>query len=242
MGARLSSIFLALLLILAGAAAFSRFRRPSSAVQKDQAGGCAPEPGFDRTKIFTISGNIPDIQVSNALSTSEIEALENKRSASSPVRVPGLTSTEYGLRKNLSISFSQNPGAQRVCVWLDSLNIDFSYSKLDVYVAREYPVGTCPYAELLSHEGQHVAAYRQIHEEFIAQLKETFQTAAALPTRANPAWAKNQSQGEALVKRLADETAAPVMAEFKEELARRQAALDTPENYRLLQSRCTTWK
>lgn len=238
MGARLSSVFLALLLILAGAAAFYRLSRPAS--PKKTVEGCSPDPGFDRTKIFKISGNIPDVQVSNALSTSEIEALDHRKNASS-VRVPGLTSTEYSLKKNLSVSFSQSPGDERVCVWLDSLNIDFSYSKLDVYVAREYPAGTCPYAELLSHEGQHVAAYRQIHEEYIDKLKEAFQEASELPTQAKPIWAENKNQGEALVKRLADETAAPVMARLKEELAQRQAALDTPENYRQLQARCANW-
>jgi hypothetical protein len=143
--------------------------------------------------------------------------------------VPGLTLAKHGLKRSLALSGDGS------CVWADSVQADFSYETIDVYVSSEYGDGSCEKAQLYRHELDHVEVHRRLHAKYSAELKAALQ--GAVPTRANPA------AGQAkLIDKVVDDALTPVYRRFQEELAAEQAKLDTPGNYLVLQSACPGWR
>lgn len=204
---------------------------------------CEPDTRFERTSILRFSGGLPDApQYSNALSTSEIEALRRDKSLPPSLRVPGLTVAEYGLDAKYRVSSARSRMSRRACVWLDSLEPALGYAKLEVFIAKEYPPGSCEYSEIAVHESLHVAIHRESYAEFRGEVEKAFREAASLPTKANPISAASEEEGRQIVGRLIDRVLDPLRSRFAEELERRQAQIDTPISYRDIQARCRNWR
>jgi hypothetical protein len=57
------------------------------------------------------------------------------------------------------------PMGDRFCFWITGFDVSLRYRRVDVFIAREYPVGSCQYKAILEHEGEHVRISRQNLEE-----------------------------------------------------------------------------
>ena len=69
-------------------------------------------------------------------------------------------------RMNLGILTNQTTG--QVCFWHDSIDV-FIHIKPTIYVAREFPEGSCMHRAILEHEMKHVTIDREIVNKY-AQL------------------------------------------------------------------------
>lgn len=222
-----------LVFLLAGLAACS----PTAASSPS---GCPGEPSFDRSSVVRVATPMPAPRLQTHLDTAGIQALRPPSAGKS--RVPGLTVAQYSLNKDFHISWSRQPRASRLCVWVDSLDIEFAYSRLDVYVSREYPQDTCEGVHVHRHEMEHVEVHRRLHEHYAALMSKALIGAPGLPTRANPAAVESSEAGRRLIDKVIEKTTQPLYERFQEDLASEQAKLDTPESYRVLQGLCPGWR
>ncbi len=112
------------------------------------------------------------------------------------------------------------------------------YHALDIFVATEYRRSSCAYRAILSHEKDHVRIAREYLGRFVPRFEEALRS-RNLPTPNRPQFTK-KGPGEVVKLQLA-ELVEPVFEELNAEMARAQAALDTPQRYARVQSRCDDW-
>ena len=157
--------------------------------------------------------------------TVAIEAL--RQTPPGLARVPGLTIAQYGLQREIGFSASGVPRG-RVCLWVDELEVQFAYLKVDIFVSKDYPDGTCEKMYIGRHEQDHVDVHRRLHERYAGLMTEALIGAPGLPTRGNPAYFENEDAGKKIIEDAIDKITAPIYKAFEEELAVEQARLDTP--------------
>lgn len=124
------------------------------------------------------------------------------------------------------------------CRWIDSLAIDLIASERTIYIIRGRPPGTCWYDSVLAHERKHQATDDAVLAEFAPRLEQAVAHAiAALPPPApvpSAAAAKAQRRLMAPV----DAAVRQVLEALEAERRARQAAIDTPLEYRRVAAEC----
>ena len=110
---------------------------------------------------------LPDPVYVFTLSKSEITALENETSGQMREAV-GLTLVMAGTVQTYTTTAQALSGAD--CVVVHGVRI-LPMKEVTVYVAREYPVGSCNYRAIKRHEDRHVAIARRKVSEFRGRLQ-----------------------------------------------------------------------
>lgn len=148
-------------------------------------------------------------------------------------RVLGLT------RGNASVTFSlQLPSVQDASGrWECSspqLTLTYGFSPMTVYVAREFPEGSCAYKEILEHEMRHVKAYQahlaSIEKEVQATLSQRFVTGEV--------WRGPTGFYGEQIKKEIDERWVPYVQRMLRRVEEAQAVIDTPEEYERVANAC----
>jgi hypothetical protein len=174
------------------------------------------------------------------LAIAQIESMSGFN-RSSTWQNPGLTIGSHELKTDFQIAGTQRTGQKSVRVWLDSLDVIFQYSALDVYVANDYAKGSCESTQILLHEMEHVKVHQRLYAKYSAELRKVL-TTMKLPTRQAPvAYASLSVAQRDLSARLKAATQG-VYARFKKDLSDENNRLDTTANYRSIQKRCKDWK
>lgn len=121
------------------------------------------------------------------------------------------------------------------CVYLTEVDFTFEFKDLFIFVAKEYPRGSCRYNTTLAHEMQHVNLYKASFTRHAPALKATLESAAkSLP----PLWVPNQQDGLKKSMEKLDAMLKPHITAFWEEARRNNAAIDTEQSYRILDQQC----
>jgi hypothetical protein len=124
-----------------------------------------------------------------------------------------------------------------LCVWVTDVAARIGDPELDVYVAANYPEGTCEYSVVRDHENQHVEINRSVVRAWGprigAQLRE-------LVARSFPRVIASRADVPKLPSMLIDRLQ-PLLTAMTEELRQKNGAIDTPENYRRTSARCKNW-
>ena len=190
-----------------------------------------------------IGGECSSYRLRHDLPLQEIRVLEREKEQRQPERTLGFTSYEMKSSFEFAMNFRQAPGEPGGCAWLSDIKALFDVAHINVFIPSEYVPPSCEYRQILAHEEEHVRILEETYREFREVLTRilradgsaTFESTA--PLRADSqASAKAQIQGE-LQRRLDD-----FMDDFKDTLEKRQATIDTEENYRAIQSRCPGWQ
>ena len=129
-------------------------------------------------------------------------------------------------------------GNGQYCARLSKVEADIGYDQFDVYIARRYRPGTCPYKVIAEHELTHVSVFRdaldEIYPRMLHRLERAGHTMAPMIV-ASANRAANRMQ--ARLKSAVD----PLYREMNRTLDRRNARLDTRERYLQEQRRCQDW-
>jgi len=172
------------------------------------------------------------------LDTPHIQALSGWRNAGY-WQNPGLTRGGHELKTDFRMSGSQGPGG--TCAWVEDLTITFDYDELEVYVSSDYADGTCEERQILAHEMDHVAVHRRAYQKHQAALKKRL-LSLGLPSPSHPKRYRNMAEAQRLVSAALKRVTESEYAAFKREITVENARLDTPQNYRAVQRRCSHWK
>jgi len=174
-------------------------------------------------------------------SSAEIDALRERTEAPYVEKVLGLTTGDFRQECTYIFRTRKKFLAKGYLLWVEDLKVELSADDLKVYVAREYPKGSCEYEETLKHELTHVAIHREVYEKYSRELEDALSKARGIPGKTRPLLVGDPDEGSRRVKEAIEAVVNPVFDAYQEELAQRQSAFDSPEEYRGIQSRCTNW-
>lgn len=148
-------------------------------------------------------------------------------------RVLGLT------RGNATVKFNVQTSSitERLGRWECSspqITVSFGYSPMTVYVASEFPAGSCAYNEIYKHELRHVNAYQTHLSSIERDITETLNSRFATGTFSRGPVGQARTT---LEKELHERW----MPYIKREIGRvesAQALIDTPEEYTRVSESC----
>lgn len=149
-------------------------------------------------------------------------------------QVLGLAHATYGERWQVAAHFSPLPGGG-VCAALARLTVTFGFQERVVYIARELPPGTCIQREVLNHEMKHVVVDEDLLKEFMPDFRRRLEAAAG---RLGTVRARSESQAMTALRQPIDAAVRALMQDFARARDRRQAGVDTIEEYRRVSRSC----
>jgi len=142
-------------------------------------------------------------------------------------------------RGNATVSFASttpsltDPSGRWECA-SPQITLSFGFSPMTVYVAREFPEGSCAFKEILEHEMRHVEAYRthiaSIEKALTESLNARFATGAI--------WRGPVGQTAARLRQELDARWAPYVQRQIKRVDEAQAKIDTAEEYQRVANAC----
>lgn len=142
-------------------------------------------------------------------------------------------------RGNATVQFAMNiqsfvePSGRWECA-SPQITLSFGFSPMTVYIAREFPAGSCAYKEIYEHEMRHVKTYQEhvlsIEKEMTALLNQRFATTSP--------WRGQTGQSAARLQRELDERWTPYVLREIKRVEAAQALIDTAEEYARVANAC----
>jgi hypothetical protein len=148
--------------------------------------------------------------------------------------VLGLTQARYGEQSQVSALF-QPMGDGSFCAWPKTLTVSFGFQQRVVHVARDLPSASCIYREVLAHEMKHIAVDEALLRDFTPLVRRRLEDVA---TQLAPVRARSENQAMQAFRRSLDSAMRATMQEFGRERDRRQAQVDTAEEYERVSKSC----
>lgn len=207
--------------VLPGSAAAEEFCPPK--------GRFAPPPVATFSSLLGETVYIPD---------TSIRGLAHLSQAKGDGTTLGLTRQRTEFRANVRL-WQFDMGRGKRCVGLARAEGTWQMSPQVVDIAREYPAGGCNYRVIRDHENQHVAINADAFRRWSPRAEAEFRAAVG---RLEPVLtADDPAQVEARFRQALQKAMEPSFAAFRDELTRRNGAIDTPEAYRRTQALCLKW-
>ena len=148
-------------------------------------------------------------------------------------RVIGLTRARMSHRATIVVAGIEEPRSRKVCV-RPEIDVELSLLPLTVFVGREFRDDDCRRAAIVEHELKHVAVYRAYLDEVAGEVRE--EVARAYGNTVMQFASRDEAQREieqALVGYLN-----PLLERTSREVKRRQATVDTPDEYARVAAAC----
>ena len=201
---------------------------------------CNLPPSDKKPVVVRVEGSMPAYRLRHELPIPEIRELEREKGYDNADRTLGFTSYETKNEVSLGIRFLKSSDEEIGCAWLSELTTAFSVTLVDVFVPSEYRPGTCPYEQIKIHEEQHVQILRETHSEFLEGLKQMLER-GSFHDSSSPITADSTAAAKAEISSEIERAINDFLKDFSDTLAARQRAIDTPENYAFIHSKCTEW-
>jgi hypothetical protein len=131
-----------------------------------------------------------------------------------------------------------NIGRNRFCARIDTLKIKIVFNDLRVYVARDYPRGSCQYAAIIAHEHEHVDIFRTVLNKYRAIIERR---SLAFVSNMKPGLGLTQEEAYQKVIRQIDHLWDELEQDMSREMAAKNATIDSPESYKQLSRQCRNW-
>ncbi|MBS1138621.1 MAG: hypothetical protein H6R13_74 [Proteobacteria bacterium] len=142
-------------------------------------------------------------------------------------------------RGNATVSFASNspaiidPSGRWECA-SPQITMTFGFTPVTVYVAKEFPQGTCAYKEIHEHEMRHFKTYQDHMASIEKALNETLSNRFAT----GKVWRGPAGQTAALLKKELDERWLPYVQREIQKVEAAQALIDTSEEYERVADAC----
>src|SRR5471032_2236510 len=146
--------------------------------------------------------------------------------------VAGLTMTESRVKIGLGGPILQDPVSSYECI-APQITVELYYVPVVVYIARELPVDSCAYREVLTHEMRHLKAYL----DNLPKVEKTVSEALTKRFADKPLYAPSGTAMSALEHEI-DSGWLPYIRSELSKVEIEQAAIDSPEEYARLAKTC----
>ncbi len=148
-------------------------------------------------------------------------------------RVLGLTRGNARVKFEIK-TFSYVDRSGRWECFSPQIVVSYGFSPMTVYVAKEFPEGSCAYNEIYQHELRHVATYQEHLASIENVLAETLNRRYATGTP----WQGPVGQTQTALQKEMNERWMPYIKREIERVESAQALIDTPEEYRRVAESC----
>ena len=128
----------------------------------------------------------------------------------------------------------------KFCFWITGFDVNLRYRRVDVFVAKEYPVGSCPYRAILAHEREHVRVSKRNLEEYAPRIRQAL-TSLLIPTGRDPALVASAAEARVNVEGISKELLQPLYKEMLNSLMVAQQTVDSPHEYARVRRQCSNW-
>lgn len=145
-----------------------------------------------------------------------------------------LTRTMFGLQ-GASSSIKRDGG---FCIYLTSVDVEFGWERVEVYLPSEFPEGTCEYRTILDHENQHVSINRAVLRDFAPEIRARIE---ALLRAHQPIFARSPAGSADTAIQGLHQQLKGMLDEFEKVQYARNAVIDSPSNYKALSTMCKDW-
>ncbi|HXT01367.1 MAG TPA: hypothetical protein VN915_11875 [Elusimicrobiota bacterium] len=203
---------------------------------------CPRNPEFDQTAPAVVVSSGAATVLRHDVSLEGLAHLPGAEALGPGGKLQGLTVVHHQLSYKTGIALTHPLFGGPRCAWVDKLTVDMTPEKMEIYIPSDYPEGSCEYDQILSHERQHEETHRDALRTAVDEMRLALAQATGLPARGTPIQVADRPEAERRIEEIVDKAAKPVYARFKDELKRRQAVIDLPENYLWTQNRCRDWK
>lgn len=202
---------------------------------------CPRDDSFERAPALEVLiSSVPTV-VRRDLSLEQIARLPGTESLGPGGKLQGITVAEHQLAYKSGVAVTEPLFGQK-CAWIQKLTVDLTPRSVVIYIPSEYPENSCESEQILAHERQHDEIHRDTLEEYADRMRRALAKADWLPARGAPLAVSGREEADTRVDEMVEKITKPVYAEFKAELAKRQAVIDEAENYRWVSRRCAHWK
>jgi hypothetical protein len=174
-------------------------------------------------------------------STAQIGNLRHQHFHFHGAHTPGLTISDAKMTTDYRMESLHYPGSGVYQVWAKEINVDFSCTRMDVYISSQYGEGSCPYKVIRDHENMHVAINTRTLQKYAYLMKQALLAYPNFPTQDHPWKVSSQSQGQSDLKKMLSGIIDPIYHQYAGEVPRANSRIDTPENYRKTQALCQDW-
>ncbi len=203
---------------------------------------CGGGPPVDRAAVFRVTNTPIDPFYHHNLTTAQIEGLQNSvKLTSRNLQEPGLTAAEQELTTSYQCGALETVPHRRYCVWADSVEVDFSYTKMDVYISSQYPEGSCAYRAILAHENQHVDINQRVLAKYLELMRRALRRDRTIPTKDRPLVTASFKEGQDIISQRVQRVLRPLYRHYQKEVLWDNRMIDTMRNYRRIQDQCTDW-
>jgi len=203
--------------------------------------GCPGDPKFDPHSVLHLASTPLQPRYFHNVSTAQIESMRHAQFHNKMMHNPGLTLAEQELKSDYQMGGMRRGRTGEYCIWVESLSLDFSYKRMDVYISSQYPEGSCQYNVILGHENQHVDINNRTLQIYYSMMRKALWNARSIPTKAKPLPVRSLSQGKAILTRRINGILNPLNERFKKAVRAENAKIDTIANYRATQAKCSSW-
>lgn len=147
--------------------------------------------------------------------------------------VLGLTRGNAIVKFEIRIPAFIAPGSRMECA-SPQINVLYGFKPMTVYVAREFPAGSCAYKEIYEHELRHVKTYQDhlasIEKDIAATLSKRFATGSP--------WRGPVGETRARLQDELDNRWLPYISREISRVKTAQALIDTAEEYARVAESC----
>ena len=148
-------------------------------------------------------------------------------------QVLGLTRGTATVRFETQVSSYIDASGRWECA-SPQITVRYGFSPMTVYVAREFPPGSCAYREIHEHEMRHVRAY-QAH---LKAIEKTLADALQARFAGTAPWRGPRGETNARLQAELQERWVPFVKREINKVDAAQALIDTPEEYARVAASC----
>lgn len=201
----------------------------------DQPNGC---PDFS-SPLITINKLAASPRLDNTMGLTNLRQMAmdtHKEFSSQNHETPvGLTAASLKLDSRFEIKLRTNTNDPMVCAQISALTLHFGFDDTMVYMARELPQPSCSYSEVLGHEQKHVAVDQMLVDTMTPLLQKILQEAIA---SIGVIRASSPKVAEQQITALVHNYMKDLGSHLSEIRKKKQAQIDTPEEYDRLSRSC----
>lgn len=149
----------------------------------------------------------------------------------------GLTVSRYSLQMETHQQYGQADNGMS-CMWIRRVDATLSVPDMTIFIAANYPKGTCQYNAVLEHEYEHVRLTRGLLPGAAKRLEGELRRQLS---RINPIVSSSHNSGARVAQDAVQQGMAGFMRRLEVERDRSNAAIDTAHSYRQVAARCPQW-
>lgn len=191
---------------------------------------CAPERA---PQIDISSSEEPLVIIENRSFTALSKARTNTINPYAPGTIShtfGLAHRKFAMQHRVEYKMYTNPRTRKTCYIVYKIDIKMNM-KPTIYIAKEYPRGSCHYDHVMAHEQEHIAVDRNFTDSYLAEVKKKLSQLIRTKQVYGPVRESMKSATTRQLQRDIERKIKAVLDVMEKERDAEQAKIDSLESY-----------